>query len=99
MNELILKSLIASGPLAAVLGYGCWILWAALRNERNPKHEGSLAHQLQKEREARDTTQDKRLADQREWIQTATELGRLQHRAVKAIEDITGRKVSPHQNP
>ena len=66
-----------------LLGFGLRVVWGKL-NEA----EKTIA-----------SLQEKRVTDQREWLKTATELSRLQHRAVRAIEDLTGRKMTPQSRP
>lgn len=65
METELLKSLVASGPLALVLGFAVVKLWTRL-------------NKVQEER-----------------VKEALEFARRMHRNTQAIENLTGRKLSP----
>lgn len=66
-----------------LLGFGLRVVWG----------------KLQAAEKTIEDLHEKRVNDQREWLKTATELSRLQHRAVRAIEDMTGRRMTPPSRP
>lgn len=62
-----------------LLGFGLRVVWSEWKRERAEK----------------EALQEKRIADQKEWLETARRQAELQHRAVKVLEKATGRSVTP----
>ena len=71
--------LAGQATATGLLGFGLKVVWVKLN-----KTEAALT-----------ALQEKRLADQKEWLETAKRMAELQHRAVKAIENLTGRSMTP----
>jgi len=91
------KSLIASGPLALVLGTISWVLWVAWKSERRYRAEDRKAWEAERKelQTALDQEKEARRLETKEQTQTLTEATRLLHRTTRELERRSGRRSSP----
>ena len=77
------------GTLVLALIGGGWLV----------KREKDLQREVRTLNSEKEALQEKRIADQKEWLETARRQAELQHRAVRVLEKVTGRSVTPQSRP